>query len=60
MSPRETYRKIAKACVHAAERMRDPGERVIMLEIAQAYLRLADRVAARLKRGTADRADDQD
>jgi hypothetical protein len=35
--------------------MRDPDEKVIMLEIAQAYMRLADRVAVHLKRGSADR-----
>jgi len=54
MSPREAYRKTAKACVHAAKTMRDPEERAIMLEIAWAYMRLADRVAAGLERGTAD------
>jgi hypothetical protein len=39
---KEEYRKTAEACVHATERMRDPKERVIMLEIAKAYMRLAD------------------
>ena len=60
MTLRETYYTMAKACAHIAKKMRDPEERVAMLEIAQSYMKLGDRFAARLERGTAHRADDQD
>ena len=56
MTLRETYYTMAKACAHIAKKMRDPEERVAMLEIAQSYMKLA----ARLERGAAHRADDQD
>jgi hypothetical protein len=57
MTLRETYYTMAKACAHIAKKMRDPEERVAMLEIAQSYMKLA----ARLERGKAHHhADDQD
>jgi hypothetical protein len=46
------YHRNAMHCVHTAERLRDPGERAKLLEIARAYLGLARRVAERENRGT--------
>jgi hypothetical protein len=39
------YHRNALHCVRTAERMRDPGERAKLFEIARAYLGLARRVA---------------
>ena len=36
------YRKKAEECVRAAEKMRDPAERIEMLGIARGYMSLAD------------------
>jgi hypothetical protein len=36
------YRKKAEECVRAAEKMRDPAERIEMLGIARGYISLAD------------------
>jgi hypothetical protein len=36
------YRKKAEECLRAAERMRDPAERLEMLGIARGYMSLAD------------------
>jgi hypothetical protein len=36
------YRKKAEECLRAAERMRDPAERIEMLGIASGYMSLAD------------------
>jgi hypothetical protein len=58
MTLRATYYTMAKACAHIAKKIRDPEERVAMLEIAQRYVQLANRISARLERGTA--ANDQD
>jgi hypothetical protein len=38
------YREKATECVAAAEGMREPEERIAMLAIAQAFLRVADYV----------------
>jgi hypothetical protein len=47
------YHRQALHCVHAAERMRDPGERAKLFEIARAYLGLARHVAERHDHSTA-------
>ena len=36
------YRKKAEECLRAAERMRDPADRIEMLFIARGYISLAD------------------
>ena len=36
------YRKKAEECLRAAERMRDPADRIEMLFIARGYMSLAD------------------
>jgi hypothetical protein len=54
------YHRKALRCVHTAERLRDPGERANLLEIARAYLGLARHVAARHDYGTARRANGYD
>jgi hypothetical protein len=46
--------------VRAAERLRDPGERAKLLEIARAYLSLARHVADRQEHATVHRAGDYD
>jgi hypothetical protein len=46
MPSRDHYRNKAKACVEASEAMRDPAERLAMLQVAQSYLKLASRPAA--------------
>jgi hypothetical protein len=51
LTQRELYHRKANACVQAAEKMRDPQQRVAMLEIAQDYMKLAYHVAARHERG---------
>jgi hypothetical protein len=58
MPDREKYRRKAYDCVAAAEHIRDPQERAAMLAIAQAFMRMADRVGARHERATAHRATD--
>jgi hypothetical protein len=58
MTLREQYYTMAKACAHIAEKLRDPEERVVMLEIAQRYVQLANHISARVECGTA--ANDQD
>jgi hypothetical protein len=40
------YRKKAEECLRAAERMRDPGERIEMLGIACGYMSLDDLLEA--------------
>ena len=49
------YHRKALHCVHTAERLRDPGERAKLLEIARAYLGLARHVAERRDYDTARR-----
>jgi hypothetical protein len=46
------YHRKALDCARTAERMRNPGERAKLLEIARAYLGLARHVAERQDRGT--------
>jgi hypothetical protein len=55
MPERDRYRKKAQACVQLAEDMTDLGERVKMLQVAQAYMKLADHVRSRHDRATAHR-----
>jgi len=50
------YHRKALRCVRTAERLRDPGERAKLFEIARAYLGLARHVAERQDRGAAHRA----
>jgi hypothetical protein len=50
------YHRNAMHCVHTAERLRDPGERAKLFEIARAYLGLARRVAERRDHAAAHRA----
>ena len=57
MSTRKEYRKKALACLRAAENMRDPAERVVMLGIARDYMSLADHIARRQDYGTGHRVD---
>jgi hypothetical protein len=47
VSEGNTYHRKALGCVRTAERLRDPGERAKLLEIARAYLALARHVAER-------------
>jgi hypothetical protein len=49
------YRKRAMDCLAAAQTVREPGERLCLLHIAQLFLRLAARVRTRLDRGTPHR-----
>jgi hypothetical protein len=49
------YRKKALDCLAAAETVREPGERLRLLHIAQLFLRLAIHVRTRLDRGTPHR-----
>ncbi len=49
------YQKKAEECVRAAQKMRDPAERIEMLGIARGYMSLADHAGrdenrSRLKR----------
>jgi hypothetical protein len=50
------YHRKANACIQAAEKMGDPEQRAAMLEIAQRYIKLADRVGAGHERGPTHRA----
>jgi hypothetical protein len=47
MAQRELYEQEAKACAQAAEKMRDPETRAVMLGIALCYMKLADLVGDR-------------
>jgi hypothetical protein len=38
----DDYRKKAEECLRAAEKMRNPAERIEMLSVARAYTSLAD------------------
>jgi hypothetical protein len=46
------YRKRAMDCLAVAETVREPGERLRLLHIAQLFLRLAAHVRTRPDRGT--------
>ena len=60
MPDREKYRRKAQECIAAAEHMRNLQGRAAMLTIAQAFMKMADRVGARYQRATAHRpVDDQ-
>jgi hypothetical protein len=50
------YHREAMRCVRTAERLRDPGERAKLLELARAYVGLARHVAERHDHGSAPRA----
>jgi hypothetical protein len=56
MPSRDNYRTKAKACVEATQAMRDPTERLAMLQVAESYMKLANRAAASHERGTPRRA----
>jgi hypothetical protein len=60
VTERNKYHRKASRCVRAAERLRGPGERAKLLEIARAYLGLAHHVAARHDHGSAHRAGEYD
>jgi hypothetical protein len=52
---REKYQREALAVIRAAEMLRDPAERVHLLEIARRYLTLAKHIRDRRDDGTAHR-----
>jgi hypothetical protein len=56
MGSYEEYRDKALECLSAAETVSDPHERVVLLEIAQRWMRLAAHVAS--KTGGTTPADD--
>jgi hypothetical protein len=58
MPAREKYQRMAKRCLRAAERVRDPAERRKLLEVAGGYMALARHVAERHDHGTAHRSAD--
>ncbi|MBV9127078.1 MAG: hypothetical protein JO117_03225 [Verrucomicrobia bacterium] len=60
MTGRNEYHRKALHCVRTAEHMRDPGERAKLLEIARAYLGLAQHVAERRERGGARQPSEHD
>ena len=53
---RETYQRMAKRCLRAAELLRDPAERKKLLEMAGGYMALARHVGERHDHGTAHRS----
>ena len=55
MSAGEQYQKKAELILAQAETIRHPQERAVLLQIAQAYLGLADWIRGRLERGTPPR-----
>jgi hypothetical protein len=55
MPTRDAYRKKADACLKATEAMRDPTERLAMLQMAQGYLKLANRAGAPRERSATPR-----
>lgn len=56
MDRREKYRKKALECLIAAENLRDPAERVAVLQIAQSWMSLADHVGGQRDQSTAHRS----
>ena len=44
--PGKQYRVRARECMEAADRLNDPGRRIILLELAQRWLMLADQIDA--------------
>lgn len=60
MTEHNEYHRKALGCVRTAERLRDPGERAKLLEIARAYLGLARHVAERPDYASADQAGEFD
>jgi hypothetical protein len=49
----DRYRDMAAACAKDMEQLRDPEERMKLLSVAQAYLRLAEHVGVRRDCATA-------
>jgi hypothetical protein len=49
VSRRENYRQKALECAEAADGASDPAERLALLEIAQAWLRLSDHLPGELE-----------
>lgn len=60
MPARERYRRMARRCLRAAERLHDPGERVRLLELVGGYMALSRYVADRHDHGTAHRSTEHD
>ena len=60
MPAREKYQRMANRCLQTAERLRDPGERRKLLEVAGGYMALARHVAERHHYGTAHRSAERD
>jgi glutamate/tyrosine decarboxylase-like PLP-dependent enzyme len=60
MPAREKYRRLARRCLRAAERLHDPVERSKLLEVAGGYMALARHVAERYDHGTAHRSAEYD
>ena len=60
MPAREKYQRMAKRCLRAAERLRDPAERSKLMEVAGGYMALARHVAERHDHGTAHRSAEHD
>ena len=60
MPAREKYQRMARRCLRAAERLRDPAERSKLLEVAGGYMALARHVADRHYHGTAHRDAEHD
>lgn len=46
MSGADRYRHYAGECVRIAENINDPGEKALMLRMAETWLRLAERAEA--------------
>jgi hypothetical protein len=57
---REKYQRMATRCLRTAERLRDPGERTKLLEVAGGYMALARHVAERYHHGTPHRNAERD
>ena len=58
MTTRSQYFSKANACADAAQKARDPAERVALLQVSQCFMLLANYVAERQEQGT-DREDEE-
>jgi hypothetical protein len=58
MSTRASYINKAADCLRAANKVRDPAERLTLVHIADRYVLLADYVAARQDQGTVRRSEE--
>jgi hypothetical protein len=59
MTTRNQYLSKANACADAAQKARDPAERLALLQVSQCFMLLAKYVADRQDHGTAHREDEQ-